>query len=120
MSKQVITDEQILNLPPGRDLDSHIALRVMGFKQITIVGKYYFTDPIDTQLKSYSTDIAAAWEVLQHLKNKGAEINVGFFEQWDCSIDYPIGCNWRSEAETAPEAICKAALLAVIGGSGNE
>lgn len=60
-------------------------------------------------------DISAAWEVLEHLKNKGAEINIGFYEKWDCDIDYPIGCNWREVGETAPEAICKAALLAVLG-----
>ncbi|MFD1179230.1 hypothetical protein ACFQ3W_23455, partial [Paenibacillus puldeungensis] len=74
-------------------------------------------DPTDDKQKIiplYSSDISAAWEVLEHLKNKGAEINVGFFAYWDCSIDYPIGCNWRAVAETAPEAICKAALLAVL------
>lgn len=63
----------------------------------------------------YTEDIAAAWEVLLKLKSMGAEVNVGFYEKWDCSIDYPVGCNYREVAETAQEAICKAALLAVLG-----
>ena len=124
MSKQVITDEEILNLSPGRDLDSHIALRVMGLKEIIIVGKHYFTDPIDTQLKSYSTDIRAAWEVVEKLSR--GQVDRSFvmefhFERYYARFGEVPFRPYRNEMYvTAPEAICKAALQAVIGGSGNE
>lgn len=61
-----------------------------------------------------ATDMKSAFEVLTYLINKGAEVNVGFYKEWDCSIDYPIGTNWRATGETAPLAISRCALLAVI------
>ncbi|WP_211749907.1 hypothetical protein [Paenibacillus sp. Marseille-Q4541] len=119
MSKQVITDEQILNLPPGRDLDSHIALRVMGFKQITIVGKYYFTDPIDTQVKPYSTDISAAWEVEEQIKELGLTVEyTGSLKQVVLGTGEYVGM--FDFIHATAEQRCKAALLAVIGGSKDE
>ncbi|WP_211750425.1 hypothetical protein [Paenibacillus sp. Marseille-Q4541] len=123
MSKRVITDEEILNLPPGRDLDAHVALRVMGFKEITIVGKHYFTDPIDTKLKLYSTDISAAWEIVDKLKIQIIPQSIGAPDQLSYLAIYnnePFESKVEVFGRTAPEAICKAALITVIGGSGNE
>lgn len=80
-------------------IDKMIVENVMGYKW-----EYDAFEP--------STDIADAWLVLNRMIELGAEINVGFCEKWDCSIDYPIGCNWTEQAETAPLAICLAALKA--------
>ena len=63
----------------------------------------------------YSTDIAAAWQVVEKFKNHdphgfdiccgdwGYTIQIGFYDETLC------------EDESAPRAICKAALLAVCG-----
>jgi len=105
-----MTPEEIQQMKPGRELDKLVFKFVMGGR--------IPEPPLRARIMNFSTDISAAWEVVEHLKNKGAEINIGFYEKWDCDIDYPIGCNWREVGETAPEAICKAALLAVLGEAG--
>jgi len=77
----------------------------------------------------YSTDIAAAWEIVNKMRmpfeiqksyeEKYEKGEIGFFINWcnkehdgeSCYLVCPEGRSiW---AETAPEAICKAALLAV-------
>lgn len=113
----------------GRELDALIAEKVMGktVRSKNEVTNNAFKPEYDELvvdlgneryefIRHYSTDIADAWKVLKKLIQLGAEINVGFYKQWDCSIDYPIGCNWLVQAETAPLAICLAALEAVGGG----
>ncbi|GED14021.1 BC1872 family protein [Aneurinibacillus migulanus] len=113
----------------GRELDILVAEKVMGW---VVDGDIIENADLDEQgrctfpsgdflmnketrepLPNYSTNIADAWKVLEKLIQLGAEINVGFYKQWDCSIDYPIGCNWLVQAETAPLAICLAALKAL-------
>lgn len=114
-----LTREEILAMEPGRRLDSEIGMRIMGFKEITIVGDYYFTDPIDTQLKRYSTDISAAWEVFESFNDMRIQRyeTMGGTFKYGCRIDYIVEKEFQSaitNADTAPEAICKAALLAVL------
>lgn len=136
----MLTEQQIRDMEPGRELDALIALKVMGWG-ISSTTKYpgkpvlirsiappkdcegidldrYANEEWDltflhSEAPNFSTDISAAWEVLERMKEKGAEINVGFYREWDCTLDYPIGCNWREVGKTAPEAICKAALVAL-------
>jgi hypothetical protein len=68
----------------------------------------------------YSTDIAAAWEVVEKLHEiaaKGIIIEQTFGGQWMVCIGHNIGnvCdNKPIECETAPLAICRAALKAVV------
>ncbi len=63
-------------------------------------------------LFSPSTDIAAAWEVVEEMLNN----------EWDFTLknhkrkyEAIFGTLYNAFAPTAPEAICKAALLAVMG-----
>lgn len=107
-----MTIEEMLALDPGRELDAHIAVMVMGFKEVTIVGNHYFTDPIDTSLKEYSTDIAAAWEIVSKLKDK---FDVSVYTDQNGMYAAEINFYVVDDCETAQEAICKAALLAVLG-----
>lgn len=64
--------------------------------------------------KDWSTDISAAWKVLDKVIEMGMEVNVGYYQKWDCALDYR-STQWNEQADTAPEAICKTALLAVLG-----
>ncbi|MEZ0208844.1 MAG: hypothetical protein ACAH17_01550, partial [Candidatus Paceibacterota bacterium] len=60
-----------MNLQPGRELDALVAEKVMGIKHI------HYSDPVNgmigrapkgrdyMQVPNYSTDIAAAWTVVQ-------------------------------------------------------
>ena len=66
------------------------------------------------ELPRYYSDIAAAWEVFTHFGWQGDIAYQG--EVWSCTIDADVGPNAPRgqvlEAETAPLAICLAALQA--------
>lgn len=90
---------------PGRELDALIAERVMGGKtKCTEIPGYEF-------IPNYSEDIAAAWEVVEKLKKPRPIFNL------EC--DQRLG-RWNAnfygaaaEGDTAPHAICLAALAAL-------
>lgn len=127
-------------MKPGREFDALVAEKVMGckglgFKSLTQI------DPntLDYQscdcpghphaiewndmggrryaLKHYSTDISAAWEVVEKLSRNGC---YGFDLGWTSSTNgkpwhatFAGGRDAHAWAETAPHAICLAALKAV-------
>lgn len=102
----------------GRELDALIAEKVMGLD-----GPQYPDCPTcgsanycrETPYLPYSTEIAAAWEVVEKLKTPDVYLEVLSHKgepHWVCRIiggKDPIGAG----AETAPHAICLAALKAV-------
>lgn len=97
-------------MPPGRLLDVLVAEMVMGWELDQDTDKWYDGEFADILLSEWnpSTDIAVAWKVMDKFKN-----NIKL-ESWDgfiCEICNPK-CQ-KVHAKTAPEAICKAALLAV-------
>jgi len=141
-----MTREEILRMEPGPELARLVAERVMGWhlsdpvpltevrEWLTEDGRitgydwcppdspHYLDNPFEP-----STDIAAAWEVVQHLM---PEFNFELFSTVDLE---DLGkLLWAAEfrgrkhgaiphtakAETAPLAICRAALLAVTQENG--
>lgn len=104
-----MTRDEILNMP-ANELNQHIYLSVM----------------TKNDWKPWATDIAAAWEVVETLNQNGIFVSVsnnflnaeekdwlkgGYICEicvgWDKEMDFV-------EAESAPLAICRAALLAVM------
>lgn len=96
----------------GRELDAHVAEKLMGWRRVP---------------PRYSTDIAAAWEVLEKLDAMGLKVEVGnrvegargggwfaAVTRWggkeceECGSPYVV--EDVSAAPTAPLAICRAAL----------
>jgi len=131
-----MNQEEILNMPAGRELDTLVLLDIMNLKPSYIQegslfgvvgeldcwydegGKFY---PLGT---SPSTDISWAWKVAEKLSDKFdfALVNNQYF------LNYPnLHYGFRLQAidvhshiktvfalgETAPLAICRAALLVV-------
>lgn len=113
----------------GRELDALIAERIFGLRVEweqeylgeTIPSSKQLADQYDENgiLPMYSTDIAAAWGVIEklaihmiqfRLEQTGSGITFAKF--FDCTIDMQkvIG---GAHADTAPLAICRAALKAV-------
>lgn len=125
-------------MKPGRELDALVAEKVMGCKVYCVDPNYSYKDPpkmwrcdcpgpnsagerphaddysFDGEIKSYSTDIAAAWQVVEHLKS-------GY--GWNVTASgggYKV-ILWRggggacqiTGGETAAHAICLAALKAL-------
>lgn len=111
---------KIDDMPAGRELDALVAEKVMD-------------DPVDRQivdqhgfeiilrrsrlvLPRYSTDISAAWKIVEHLRSRNMFVELsemGINKDWSCSFDGEDGKTVHAEGDTAPMAICMAALLAV-------
>jgi hypothetical protein len=115
-------DKREIKMKPGRELDLLVAEKVMGLtktdylvfdKDSNIVG-----DICDFP-KSYSTDISAAWEVVEKMKEEWGTLDITFrydniavilystHQTGHVKISEHIG-----NADTAPHAICLAALKA--------
>lgn len=108
-------------MKPGREVDALVAEKVMGIRVTFEQGDYwpparpgenFSTQPI----RAYSTNIAAAWEVVENLNDFGS---------FNLKRTGPAGWiarlrDWRAtpttieaSAPSAPHAICLAALKAV-------
>jgi len=134
-----VTREEILALEPGRELDALVAEKVMGWTEVECFGV------INNRVKNpptpgceviiargrnrgrslriipcYSTDISAAWEVVEKLKETyGVEVYTDL-DMSACRLFDELTYLPAEEviSNTAPEAICKAALIAVMEGRG--
>jgi len=119
-----LAPDAILVLPAGRELDAIVAEKVMGMRvlrhadgSISEGGQGNERVRRDAKIPMYSTSIAAAWEVVEKLLSGGRSIVM------TCGIDslptffVRIGDDpGEFVAEnTAPLAICRAALKAVMG-----
>jgi hypothetical protein len=101
--------DEILNMPAGREMDVTIGYHVMG---LVAPPEIY---------PEYSTDIAAAWEIVAkhpHYFQLVRSNETGWRPSpwgamlWRCRFYAPE--KFEARAETAPLAICRAALLAVM------
>jgi hypothetical protein len=133
----------------GRELDALVAEKVMGWiwmrdpacgegvylRSPATVGmlrpEYLAANRVDgyegeipRSVPHYSTDIAAAWVIVEHLRKQGKALVVAVTQSEVCVDNYNIdgiplaGWTWESptchaSAETAPHAICLAALKAL-------
>lgn len=129
-----------------RKIDVLVAEKILGYRKIDrmehLFGTYVHltwradetsTAYTDAQLPHFTSDIQAAWEVVEKLGNKvtiyGPEARYASGEYrngdtWDCEITGDFQSEWsddpedrtdyvRCEGATAPLAICLAALKAV-------
>lgn len=98
------TREEIMSMSAGHELDAIITTAVMGF------------DQCDTD-SPYSTDIAAAWEVVEELQSRGIYIDIrtcaDFYEAQ--ALEYIIDRHFETVADPSISlAICRCALLTLI------
>lgn len=92
-----MTREDIENMEAGREMDWHIQEKVINEP----LGRF------DSYPKPYSTDISAAWEVVEKIKNGDIQAR----ERFETIIQGWLGHLWIV-TELTPEIICRAALLA--------
>lgn len=111
-----LTREKILAMPAERELDALVAEHVFGYKIVDHDRAVWCRTHYD-ELKRYSRDLYAAWEVLNVMREKYTWVGVDSTKfGWRCLIigqKDNEGGEWHGE--TVNEAICKAALLAVMG-----
>ena len=147
-----MNEEQIRQMRAGREMDCLVAEQVMGWVWMrrreprhegdTLQSVLYRPDwkwidwcelipddgkprSMNQSIPAYSTDIAAAWGVVERLYNEHWIVSIGSLAEnprgWRCEL-----CNmWPDDFEraptdieangdTAPLAICRAALLAAM------
>ena len=107
---------EIDTMEAGPEMDALIESRVFDVAceelRAGIVVRLFTREPIPP----YSTDIADAWDVAEYMRGQGFDVTVMTFAKGGaaCEIARP---KWRGseyhEADTAPLAICRAALHAV-------
>ena len=110
-------------MKPGRELDAIVAERVMGYE---VRDETWRQPPSSSwrEVPHYSSDIAAAWEVVERMRADGwklyltvpkvhppgiIEPTVAYFQRDD---EPPRSPNWRYETHV-PSTICLAALRAL-------
>ncbi len=138
MTTATLTREAVLAMEAGAEMDALVATRVMGWTNPTGFearwhcngveldslhavegggGDYYQPD----QAWQPSTDIAAAWEVVEKCEQDGVwwkvcpvlDGNGGITTEKICIMTHH-GNRFAASAPTAPLAICRAALLATL------
>lgn len=119
-------------LPAGRELDALVAERAMGWTKVKVQTEsefggastfvLYGTSPINQPWKrvpAYSTDIAATWEIAEKLgpmwlyKTTAGKPSAAAGQLYACSLGSSVLEREWSYGDTAPLAICRAALKAV-------
>jgi Phage ABA sandwich domain len=118
-----MTPEDIDKLEAGDELDVLIAEKVMGCKTRKGPAQWLYCDcpkgymepwphgnmGSDGSIKDYSSDIAAAWEVVEKYKGWGSGFHI-----WTVNLFTEVKfMNTEVRANTAPLAICRAALKAI-------
>ena len=129
--------DEIFNMPAGREMDRLIAEKVMGLsvydgerKIVRYEGfhgqhKRTYTIPeiyvrvsgvANYSCDSYSTDIKYAWKVVEKVGSIDELHDVDIrtsIRGWYCIVFNSFD-SFEANAETAPLAICRAALLAMV------
>ncbi len=111
------TRDEILAEPAGPRLNAWIAKYVTHW-QPSGMARDISGNPFPEPMPDYSGEIAAAWEVVEKIGGVAMDDNgEGLtYPRWAVFFNLPDGGTSRQvEAESAPLAICRAALLAVVG-----
>lgn len=107
-------------MKPGRELDCAVAEKVMGWTRVPAESgrKELWAYPEmhpeanmwNVEVPNYSTDISTAWKVVEKIGNIVLSGPEAESNKWLATFDTEKGSSWGN---TAPHAICLAALKAV-------
>lgn len=124
-SKDIVeyTRDYILSMPVGKELDSLVDKHIMNPEASELMDEMTWFTPkgeIEREYPAYSSDISAAWEVVEHLRKEHdmkLSLEMKLFNGCYVFIKNDMGgmVTGLLEFEEVPEAICKTALLAVMG-----
>lgn len=117
-----MTREEILAMEPGYYLDALVAEKIMGWTKFGVRedGSHNgWNAPYgySSTTMGYSQIISAAWEVLEKpeiMDRYQIGVYPTSFGKWIARPFMPGGRDCTVQADTAPEAICKCALLAIL------
>ena len=112
-----MTRDEIINMPAGRELDALVDKYIVKLA-------YEFPAGMWNGLHTYSTDIAAAWYVVEKMIDLKFESNIYIDRAYLRPYVYTVTFygegedgfrpRYQFEGEELPLTICRAALLAVM------
>jgi hypothetical protein len=135
-----MTRDEILKREPGLELDELIAEKIFGWQKGTnkkgvsgwqwsglggqpVLGKSWNQKWVSGSTPEYSTDIQVAWGVVENPKFYSFSIQKcsgGKIYEAYCVLDgHGVNIDGHAKEKSAPEAICKASLLAMMGDENN-
>jgi hypothetical protein len=111
----------VTELQAGPEMDRAIVERLMAKEPPGPLVDFVRTEEgLKAVYPNYSTDIGAAWLVVEKMREQTHFINVEWTDsKWYCRIIWPPFGEWHqiaNSADTAPLAICRAALAALEAG----
>jgi hypothetical protein len=113
---------KIDEMQAGREMDALVAEKVMELPKdlISTHGPLFYTRKNGTQVKIkeiqyYSTEIAAAWEVVEKLRETGKHFFIRDTGNNEILVKFSYLYGTGTIANTVPLAICRAALKDVLG-----
>jgi len=101
------------DLAAGRELDARVARDVMGWQRDTPDSIWWRVGERLIEAPPFSTDIGAAWQMVEHMRRRRrfVQITCPVGDEIAVDIEGPNGETLESSwAESAPLAICRAAL----------
>ena len=118
--------QRILEMKPGRELDALVMRTVFKAEKKDIGDECYWVSEVNGEEVCWprwfrpSLDISAAWEVVEEMLERGG-CEIGCYGsksggKWFEVNVITMNGEVKVTAHTAHEAICKAALLAVMDG----
>ena len=120
-----MTRDEILAMPAGPELDALVAELVMGWTKgpMDWMMREPWVRPDGCHVFPWhpSTEIAAAWEVFEKMLSLGHDVKIyaisGYMIQAEVLMDEgeSLARGLFGRGNAAPLAICKSALLAVMG-----
>lgn len=115
-----------MNELPARELDAMVAEKVMGWSNEEAqnaldcsIGSIAACQLANRDLPEYSTDISAAWSVVEEMRSRGFGISLDDHEDelefWFLSNPTSLPVGFSGVDKTVARAICLAALETVQG-----
>lgn len=98
------------------DIDARIAEEVMGRKTVYAIGELVFDDspsPVGERVPAYSTDMNAAMEVVEKMRERGFDFGLQVDVTWWAIFTSEEINYGGTKGQTPALAICLAALEAV-------
>lgn len=124
----------VMNMQAGPELDALVAEKVMGWKlhkegrawkwwDIPLISPHHEQYDGHDDQPPYSTDPAAAWEVVEKMRERWSVYVNALDDPRECGC--VVGKTWREPeaaaiGPTMPVAVCRCAVLLAARGAGRE
>lgn len=113
----MISRDQLIGLPAGRQLDALVTEAVLGV-ELTRKDGVPMLWTLDGVVPMFSTHMTDAWKILEHMNVRGYTLDIFISHAFTVTVKKREGgkkiVTRRSSVDEAPHAICIASLVALL------